>query len=327
VTLIELLLVIAIVGILAAILLPALQTSRESARRGQCKNNLKQLATAFLHHEHAHRHFPTGGWGFKWVGDPDGGFGKSQPGGWAYNVLAYVEQQDLRYLGHSIADRYLDPLNHQRQAALMQLVTIPLPIFNCPTKRPLEIWPLADDPLNAVLAVNLFQCAHATGCRVVRGDYRVNSGNKNAGDQTGPGLTQDPDDYPWSFARPGTQNGISYQRSVVRMDRITDGTSKTAMVGEKYLDPSHYFDGVHSSDDQCVYTGHDRDNAGYTRNGMDVYRPLLDQPTGQKLHFRFGSAHPAGLGMASCDGSVRQINYDVDDQIWSAYGGRDDGGR
>src|SRR3977135_3561541 len=73
-TLVELLVVIAIIGILVALLLPAIQAAREGARRAQCKSNLKQLALGCLNHHDTQKHFPTGGWGYQWVGDPDRGF-------------------------------------------------------------------------------------------------------------------------------------------------------------------------------------------------------------------------------------------------------------
>ncbi len=98
-TLVELLVVITIIGILIALLLPAVQSARESARAVQCANNLKQLGLASLQHEQANHFFPTGGWAWNWVGDPDRGFTLKQPGSWFYNILPYMEQQALHDLG------------------------------------------------------------------------------------------------------------------------------------------------------------------------------------------------------------------------------------
>ena len=57
-TLVEILVVIAIIGILVALLLPAIQASREAARRSQCQNNMRQAVVALLNYESAKKTFP-----------------------------------------------------------------------------------------------------------------------------------------------------------------------------------------------------------------------------------------------------------------------------
>ncbi len=133
-TLVELLVVITIIGILIALLLPAVQAAREAARQAQCANHLKQIGLACLEHEQINGVLPTGGWGNWWVGDPDRGFGSRQPGGWAFSILPYMEQQALHDLGAGMTGA-------ARQAAITQREATPIEAWSCPTRRPPGIYP------------------------------------------------------------------------------------------------------------------------------------------------------------------------------------------
>jgi hypothetical protein len=120
--------VIAIIGILVALLLPAIQAAREAARRAQCKNNLRQIALACLNHENSHKVFPYGGWSFGWMGDPDQGIGKQQPGGWIYTTAPYLEEQAVYNLGKGLSFQ-------AKKAELAKQMEQVIPVFNCPSRR------------------------------------------------------------------------------------------------------------------------------------------------------------------------------------------------
>jgi len=330
-TLVELLVVIAIIGLLVALLLPAIQASREAARKTQCKNNLRQIATAFLSHESAQGILPTSGWGYKWVGDPTAGYGRNQPGGWAFNILAFTEFAALRDTGPRLDTlRPAISLGGGPKPAppSVALVTTPISLFACPSKRSQQLFPLDASSLDrSVLAYNLVNCSLDSCCMVARGDYRVNSGNRGPQDEPGPGLFQDTSTRSWPISQ-RTHSGISFQRSRVRMATILDGTSKTILLGEKFLDTSRYDTGNDTADDQCVFSGHDNDNNGYTgevrSDGALAYRPLRDVASNSKFPFYFGSPHLEGLHLAYCDGSVLLVEYEIDEQVWIKMGGRND---
>ena len=116
------------------------------------------------------------------------------------------------------------------------------------------------------------------------------------------------------------QNGISYQVSEVQIAHIRDGTSNTAMVGEKYMDPLRYADGHAWDDDQNIFLGHDRDVNRYTwfppQPDREGYNP--------SDWYHFGSAHPVTFQMAYCDGSVHTLLFDIDEDVFRLLGGRDD---
>ena len=312
---VELLVVITIIGILIALLLPAVQAAREAARQAQCKNNLKQLALGFLQHEEKHKKFPSGGWGCLMVGDPDRGIGKTQPGGWHFSILPFIEQQALYELGSGTTGAAQSAANQQR------LMT-PLSVMNCPTRRNLQLY-LNNPPNNGYQ--NFYLCGPLT--EMCRADYAANSGDSNQSGTTPywPSIVtyQQGDDpaYP-SWIPQNYFTGISFQRSEIKLSDITDGTSNTYLVGEKYLNADYYFTGQDLGDDQSTFCGWDNDNH------RDTYvpnpPPMQDQP-GLSCGDIFGSAHSDGFNMALCDGSVHWINYSIDRETHRRLGNRHDG--
>lgn len=132
-TLVEVLVVIAIIGVLVAITLPAVQMARESSRRSACANNLRQQAVAVSLHEETHKTFPTGGWKDH-LGDPNAGYGTKQPGGWIYNILSYIEEDNLRQLGRGLKGQ-------PREQALTTLMQSPIEVFYCPSRRLARLYP------------------------------------------------------------------------------------------------------------------------------------------------------------------------------------------
>jgi prepilin-type N-terminal cleavage/methylation domain-containing protein/prepilin-type processing-associated H-X9-DG protein len=337
-TLVELLVVITIIAILIALLLPAVQAAREAARRTQCNNNLKQLSLAMLQHEERTKLFPSGGWGYWWVGDPDRGFGKEQPGGWLYSILPFMEQDALANLGK---DGDPDNWTATQTAGAARCLQTPLPAANCPTRRASVAYPVSAawfggsvhfygaDTVSvlarsdyAACAGDAFYCQYNNGPPTL-GDAALWTKNFPKTSPTWPNLDEK--------GTPFTGTGISYLRSQVTMAWITDGASNTYMLGEKYLNPDTYFNGDDGGDNETAYIGYDNDMYRTTycpdpplqANYVPTHTPVQDIP-GVGYDVRFGSAHAGGCNMSFCDGSVRTISYTIDPLTHRYLGNRED---
>ncbi|MEO0531643.1 MAG: DUF1559 domain-containing protein [Planctomycetota bacterium] len=355
-TLVELLVVIAIIGILVALLLPAVQAAREAARRTQCKTNLKNIGLALVNHHDTHGFFPSGGWGFLWMPDPDAGYGESQPGSWFYSLLAFIEEGNLRDIGAGLAQA-------DKPDAMRQLLVAPISVLNCPSRRPARAYPfgggsgsnyriLGETPTTVVQ----FDPRTDPGVSF-RGDYAaVTSGGfeeyalQNIGiassldyrrglppsDGGGP-QNQSEANVLWEEVRPGRfpgtrweitmsadRNGCILTRKPISYRQISDGTSKTMIVAEKSANSDTYENGGSQTDDQSVYNGFDRDNhvsTWRTTDGEGLV-PEPDSPGGGRP-FVMGSAHPAVFNVVMGDGSVRSVSYDIDAAVHGAAGSRD----
>jgi prepilin-type N-terminal cleavage/methylation domain-containing protein len=326
-TLVELLVVIAIIGILVALLLPAVQAARESARRAQCTNQLKQIGIAYQNHHDSMGFFPSAGWGWYWIGDPERGAGRDQPGGWVYHILPYIEEQALHDLGQ---DGQPDVVSIDQRNAVVTQIETPLQGVNCPSRRPSMAYP---HPLGATGYIKNARATQVSS----RLDYGANGGDV-AIFWGIPGNNM-PDDFPAGIAGreflPESEarkcSGISYQRSEIRIKDVVDGTSKCYMVGEKYRNPDHYATGLDRSDDHPATSGDDFDSHAWAAFGSpdnpaaaQPLPPLPDTP-GLESFWRFGSAHPGGWNVTMCDASVQFMNFDSDIVIHRRLANRRDG--
>lgn len=339
-TLVELLVVIAIIGMLVGLLLPAVQQAREAARNMQCQNHLRQMALAALNHESSTQKYPTGGWGSAWIGYPDYGFGEKQPGGWHYQLLPFLEQNNIfQYTSLSS--------NHAEGAKL--LCTTPVTIYNCPSRRPPQLYAWGFSPNSAP------KYGGASGSEQVqlgketegtqRSDYAINGGNATSTWLSGPttyDFSQVPSQYGTSTAMSATEKqnyfsnntGVALAGKAIRMMEIYDGTTNTFLIMEKFLCSDNYYDGKSVHDNQTCYSGLDTDTLRFPGSpsrlvpgktyteSISVDLPRQDRP-GADLSL-VGSAHSGGFNASLCDGSVRRFSYAISKLTFAALGSRCD---
>ena len=309
-TLVELLVVIAIIGTLVGLLLPAVQSAREAGRRVSCSNIVRQITLAFLSHESARGYLPAGGWSARWIGDPNRGYGKQQPGGWLYNILPLIEHADLRQIGQGLTGA-------EQKAALSALVERPLSVSMCPSRRASQGFTGGFD--------SYFNADGPTSGRQARCDYAVNGGSTEIPEFpeafSGPSTLADGDSSSFPWPSESNWNGLVWPRSIVKYKQIQDGLSKTYCIGEKALQPRYYLNGEDRGDDWCMWTGHQND---VTRSTHRSWAPRKDADSyGQG----FGSAHASAFVMSMLDGSVHSVGYEIDPLIHELLGSRADGQR
>lgn len=318
-TLVEILIVIAIITLLLQLAIPAVQMSREAARRTQCSNNLRQIGLACQLHLGATDRFPSGGWGFGWAGDPDRGNDKNQPGGWLYNLLPFIEEDALHGLGKGQSES-------AKRESIARVCQTPLQIFICPSRRLARLYPydnFAKLPTrNSAFLDN-----------VAKTDYAANAGDHFSHGYEGPETLAEGDSasYPWDnltkpACEPSKSTGPIFLRSEIRIAQVLDGMTNTYLAGEKFLNPEHYKDGIDGGDDQTLYSGFDADVNRFVIDHKGALIPPRRDKKGDISRYLFGSAHPEVCNFVYCDGSVRAVSYSIDGEVHRAAGNRKDSG-
>ncbi len=331
--------VIAIIGVLVALLLPAINAARESGRRASCMNNLKQIGLALNNHISTYGHLPPGvklyaNYAIQnisssydpWEEASMTGTGYSGAS-WMLYILPFMEHHDIFDhwdFTHSVAG----------SAANKLLAKTEIKEFYCPSRR---------GGMRPGDVVIMFQNWTTGGT-----DYGGCIGSTDAFDNAMATSGSPPHDHDFNWspyvvpnvspAYPATpiQIGVLYPNSQTTLNQITDGASHTLMIGElqRLHDPGYTPAGQSTEYYRSSLTSAD----GWALGGLST---LFDcnmsggydqgQPGGFNHPFfeNAGSQHPSGANFGAVDGSVHFLNSDpttgVDQQTYAYLGSMADG--
>jgi type II secretory pathway pseudopilin PulG len=289
ITLIEVLVVIALIGVLVALLLPAVQQMREASARTQCQNNLKQLGVALHGYHTEYAKFPQAYnefWNLCEPADqptpPDPRPRKS----WAALILPFIEQDALQQSG----------IQNYRQVAVRT--------FLCPTD------------VNAATAVSTAGNYKYLGGQFGLTSYLAVEGTIYLWGQGNSLLNI-------QFQSP--KDGVIYCSSDIRLTDITDGSSNTLMLGERPPSPPPPLDWgwwTWSAYDTALAVADDRLLPYGSACLPSYYQP--DTADNVCATHHFWSFHDGGAYWLFADGTVRFLTYDVQPKLeWLAS--RNDG--
>jgi prepilin-type processing-associated H-X9-DG protein len=257
-------------------------------------------------------------------------------------LLAYIGESVLRDEGKGESLTSID-----LSAGMRALHESAPAILYCPDRRPARAYP----PVNSGGAV--WGLVVAKGAQdlpgVTKCDYAANTGDAlhHAASSFGakfwwPGSYEALETEPaqWTDTNdPNTefyQTGVVFYRSEISPAKIVDGMAKTYLFGEKFMDPATYED-IHNvpdvarmGDNQSAWAGFEWDNQRVSWQPKapkreECYQPQQDRSAICPAIWAFGSAHPGGLNMAFCDGSVRVVSYDIEKEVHRASANRLDG--
>jgi len=308
-TLIELLVVIAIIAVLIGLLLPAVQSAREAARRAQCVNNLKQLALAANNYESTNQCYPSGSYSNYNGGLPSttcAGLGSVAPCKYPENFSCFV-----RLLPFTEQAAMYNAVNFNFTSSNNENITIAgvkLNILTCPSDP--DVDPVLISAKTPGTAFNqnppppgtwYQQFTSYAGCQGIYG-----TGYVTVYDIPLPSTGSEAQHY----------NGVIHNESTVGIQMITDGTSNTFLFGEHCHWNLTTYDPDYRNSDNSWQSGRWYDTLFATLYPLNAKPTLVANASYMGVHNYYyptiaSSTHPGGCNFAFCDGSVRFIKDSI----------------
>lgn len=311
-TLVELLVAISVIGVLMALLLPAVQRARESARSMECRNRLKQIGLALHQYHGAQLTFPFGGAAETYAptGQPDGGVVNGY--NWRVFILPYLDQQALAEELSAIDSGFDSIVVRNNAWKQLPQHRIVIPVYQCPSE--------AAGPIQELCHQVYIYGPTTTGSAT--SNYFGSAGPAAAMPMSehGCGLCDDNvyclcTDRQGGMLGSGSPSGgagvFSLRPTRISFASIRDGASTTLLAGES----CRTFVGGTPSPEE-IYHWMEPFSMLSTVNGINT--PGFHAANTQE----FGSNHGGGANFALVDGSVRFLSESIDLWVLSYLGTR-----
>jgi prepilin-type N-terminal cleavage/methylation domain-containing protein/prepilin-type processing-associated H-X9-DG protein len=301
-TLIELLVVMGIIAVLASVLLPAVQSAREAARRSQCVSNLKQVGLAMSTYHDTHSVLPPGKKGCCW-------------GTWLVYTLPQLEQQPLYNAWNSFGTNAAGaPSNYDFDlryfgVANQTVTSTFISVYLCPTDQ-------TNTPVTATTNGKTYACTSQ--------NYAANFGNTVVS-QTD---FQDIRFGGAPFVDIGSPSGDHDQsgRPTVGFNAFSDGLSNTTLAAEVIVGQGQDLRGFSWWGDAATFEAFLAPNSSFPDVMFSPFYcinqppnpPCIGTTTALPDNYGARSRHPGGLNVVMGDGSVRFVKNSVDIRTWRA---------
>jgi prepilin-type N-terminal cleavage/methylation domain-containing protein/prepilin-type processing-associated H-X9-DG protein len=330
-TLVELLVVIAIIAVLIGMLLPAVQSTREAARRTQCSNQLRQLSLGIMNYHDSMRRFPLAFWASDTYRSGMGDTGYGQGISWLARILPYIEEEAL----HSRVNFDIAGITTATDPNSALAVNAFVPTVYCPSNGDERDRRAATNTAALQGAATSARTMHYYGIMgVVVPSGVINNYSRfrysNGGNW--PFAIRPPQGI---FSAHASNPAVSRQPDGTAAKDCTDGLSKTYLLGEiswagmgtqGNFNTGSYLAGFNGwgsgqfirSVRNIWYTRPINTSLIEIRNG-----PIATNDTYNNMNW--GSNHPGGCHFSMGDGSVRFVPETIDMDVFMAAGSRNSG--